>query len=94
MHSHGLLAKPAIMAKKWEEPPSATGTSNANSVGYVVQSALKKKENLAVVDYLLVLNKCSIERKLKTTLKLHRFIKLYTGILKITSIGILEASVT
>lgn len=54
----------------------------------------EKKENLAVVDYLLVLNKCSIERKLKTTLKLHRFIKLYTGILKITSIGILEASVT
>lgn len=54
----------------------------------------EKKENLAVVDYLLVLNKCSIERKLKTTLKLQRFIKLYTGILKITSIGILEASVT
>ena len=47
-----------------------------------------------MVDYVLALKKCGIERKLKTTLKLHRFIKLYTGILKIASIGILEASVT
>lgn len=83
------------MAKKWEETLSPTGVSDGNSVGYVFKpEKKKKKEDKAVVDYLLVLNKCSIECKLKTTLKLHRFIKLYTGILKITSIGILEASVT